>query len=151
MTATNHALTGAVIALAVKQPVLAIPLAFLSHFAADVIPHFDIRPTRPKLVAPIAAVDSILALSLAILIVFFLKNDVSWWVIMACMFAAVSPDLVWGWRYFRLLDVNAVFTKPWSWLSRTHYNIQWSETPQGGVVELLWFISMGFLVLKLGS
>ena len=43
MTATNHALTGATIATLVRQPYLAIPLAFLSHFFCDALPHFDIK------------------------------------------------------------------------------------------------------------
>jgi hypothetical protein len=42
MTGFNHGMAGAVIALTVKQPVLAVPLAFLSHFATDMIPHFGL-------------------------------------------------------------------------------------------------------------
>ena len=42
MTGFNHGMTGAVIALTVKKPELAIPLSFLSHFAQDAIPHFGI-------------------------------------------------------------------------------------------------------------
>ena len=40
MTATNHALSGALIGLAVMQPILALPLAFVSHFMLDAVPHF---------------------------------------------------------------------------------------------------------------
>lgn len=42
MIATNHALTGAAIAVVIKQPILAIPLAFVSHFICDAIPHFGV-------------------------------------------------------------------------------------------------------------
>ncbi len=40
MTGFNHAVTGALIAGAVGNPFLAIPLAFASHFVLDAIPHF---------------------------------------------------------------------------------------------------------------
>ena len=39
MTATNHALTGAIIGFTVVAP-LAFLVAILSHFVLDAIPHF---------------------------------------------------------------------------------------------------------------
>lgn len=41
MTATGHAVIGTVIAAKVGNPVLAIPIALLSHVAADIFPHWD--------------------------------------------------------------------------------------------------------------
>ena len=41
MTATGHALIGTVIAAKIGNPVLAIPIALASHFAADALPHWD--------------------------------------------------------------------------------------------------------------
>lgn len=41
MTATAHALIGASIAVKVANPYLGIPLAILSHFIADLVPHWD--------------------------------------------------------------------------------------------------------------
>lgn len=41
MTATGHAVIGAIIAAKFGNPYVAIPLAFLSHFAADWFPHWD--------------------------------------------------------------------------------------------------------------
>ena len=41
MTGTNHALSGAVIATFLPAPV-AIPVAFMSHFVLDAIPHFSV-------------------------------------------------------------------------------------------------------------
>ncbi len=41
MTATGHALIGAVIAAKIGNPYLAIPIAIVSHFAADIYPHWD--------------------------------------------------------------------------------------------------------------
>lgn len=48
MTATGHAVIGVVIAAAVSNPVLAIPLAVVSHVAADLFPHWDPGTNRDK-------------------------------------------------------------------------------------------------------
>ena len=42
MTASNHAATGALVAVAVSQPYIAVPLALAAHFAMDGIPHFGL-------------------------------------------------------------------------------------------------------------
>lgn len=48
MTATSHALIGASIAALVTNPYIAIPTAIASHFAADLIPHWDAGTNRRK-------------------------------------------------------------------------------------------------------
>jgi hypothetical protein len=40
MTATNHVITGAILVAAIKNPVVALPLALASHFVLDYLPHF---------------------------------------------------------------------------------------------------------------
>ena len=41
MTATGHALVGTIIAARFQNPVVAIGLSFISHFACDILPHWD--------------------------------------------------------------------------------------------------------------
>jgi len=41
MTATAHALIGASLAVKIINPIFGIPLAILSHFIADLVPHWD--------------------------------------------------------------------------------------------------------------
>ncbi len=41
MTATVHALVGASIATMIPNPVVALPIIFISHFLLDKIPHWD--------------------------------------------------------------------------------------------------------------
>ncbi|MBU2632398.1 hypothetical protein KKG52_01660 [Patescibacteria group bacterium] len=48
MTATGHAVIGAIIAAKVGNPTLAIPLAVASHVIADTIPHWDVGTNRGK-------------------------------------------------------------------------------------------------------
>ena len=149
MTATNHALTGAVIALVIKQPVLAVPLAFLSHFVIDIVPHFDAGPDSPKLAKSVIFIDSIIAGTLTILIPIFLPTDTSPWLIFAGMFAAMSPDLVWGWRYYKLRDLQRVTSQPMSLFSSYHQKIQWSETRKGVFVEIFWLLLMSWSIIWL--
>lgn len=40
MFVTSHLLTGAAIGSVVPNPLLTIPLAFVSHFAMDALPHW---------------------------------------------------------------------------------------------------------------
>ena len=146
MTATNHALTGAVIALAVKKPELAIPLAFVVHFAMDAIPHFDAGPDSPNLAKIAISIDLIIAACLTVALSLLIKNGASGWLIFACASACMSPDLVWGWRYYKLRDFRKIISEPMSRFSRFHQKIQWSETRQGIFVEIAWFISFAWLI-----
>lgn len=72
MTATAHALIGASIASLISNPLLAIPLAITSHFAADLVPHWDAGTNRRKKTIMRlrieAAFDVLLGFALAFLI-----------------------------------------------------------------------------------
>lgn len=48
MTATSHALIGTIIAVKIGNPALAIPVALVSHLAADMIPHWDTATNMSK-------------------------------------------------------------------------------------------------------
>ncbi|MBI2034986.1 MAG: hypothetical protein HYT11_04605 [Candidatus Levybacteria bacterium] len=48
MTATSHAIIGAVIAAKISNPILAIPIAIFSHIAADAFPHWDTGTHKPN-------------------------------------------------------------------------------------------------------
>src|SRR3989304_5959545 len=117
MTATNHALTGALIALVVETPGLAIPLAFVSHFVIDVIPHFGIPPGEFvfKKYTKYLVMDFV-ALIIVVISMALLFTD-NFWIILACMAAAVAPDAAW-WFYRRELESNN--TKKLDFVSRFH-------------------------------
>lgn len=149
MTATNHAVTGAVIAIAVKKPELAIPLAFLSHFAIDVIPHFEARDLPEKFSRLFIFSDALIAAILTIFITFIFNVRVPAWLIFICSAVAVSPDFMWAYRFFRLKDMDKVFKEPMSWIARLHLDIQLSETVKGIIVEGFWLVVMFTLLFKL--
>lgn len=151
MTVTNHAVTGAVIALAVHKPLLAIPLALLSHFLLDVVPHGEPRDFSNSVAKTIIFADGCVAGILGIIILLFLNTSVPAWVIFGCMAAAVSPDLTWAIRYLRIKDIDKVFAEPMSKFSHIHYNYQGKQFIKGFYIEAAWFVLVVFLLFILSG
>lgn len=152
MTGTNHGITGAVVALYVKEPLVAVPLAYLSHFACDAIPHFGVKdnPGQPdnelfgKKFNIILLTDFLVAVSLMALFGNWFPEQK--WVIWGCMVAAASPDLAWA--YYHLYVEHVKRRKPkLDPVSKFHAWIQWSSSYPGAYVEAVWFVLMGLAVL----
>jgi hypothetical protein len=141
MTATNHALTGALIGLIVGEPLIAAPLALVSHFVCDVIPHYGVPTQRQKEqrlksdgFRYYLVVDSSLCVALVAALVWLRPEH--WQLAILCAFLAASPDLLWINRWLK-----ARAGKPWhgTWFTRFAGDIQWFERPIGAVVEAAWF------------
>jgi hypothetical protein len=150
MTGFNHGMTGAVIALAVKRPELAIPLAFLSHFIQDAIPHWDYGTGRPngelfsKRFNIFLISDFIFSLTLMVLLGLALPYNT--WLIWGCMAAAASADLMWGYYYLYKQKIKGKKVHL-NWLARLHSKIEWSESLPGAIVEVIWFLGLGYIIL----
>lgn len=151
MTATNHVITGALVAAYVEHPFIAIPLAFLAHFAMDAIPHFritaknDMERFNQRAFKKLLMADTAVAVLLIVVIPLLLYGIRPWWLVVVCMMACASPDLAWGWRFF--LALHKRIDKKKNTFSRLHSLIQWSETQSGIYVELAWFLAVSLLVL----
>lgn len=152
MTGFNHGLTGAVIALTVKRPELAIPLAFLSHFVQDIVPHWNYGVSRDKdrsgrffTKSFTRILEADFLLSIALMIVLGFVFPAHKWLIWTCMITAASPDLMWA--YYRLYQEHIHKRRPkYDPLARLHILVQWSQTTPGFAVELLW-IAGGIIIL----
>ena len=151
MTATNHALTGALIAVVVDQPLLAIPLALASHFVLDILPHFGVSKNpkvrnASKLFRRVTITD-LLICGLIFLVAPLVYDNlgVSLIVLWACMFAAICPDLVWGYRLYR--EHREKRRIPKSLFSLFHSNIQWGERPWGLGVEVIWGVVVSIVII----
>lgn len=149
MTASNHAITGAVIALTIHSPLLALPLAFLSHFILDALPHFGFEghvgfraAFKHRVTVFILIFDVI-----SWLILFYLLLGQPAIIYLAGLIA-VSPDFVWLSRYFFFERKNLEPPSP-SWFTRFHQDIQWGERPWGVVFELTWFAGMITVLIRL--
>jgi len=52
MLATPHTITGLLIATEIRNPLVSVPLALLSHFALDLVPHWDFFSFRSEIKTP---------------------------------------------------------------------------------------------------
>ena len=120
MLETPHVFIGAAIASKIPNPLIAIPLAFASHFIMEMIPHWNPhlnsetekfgQPTRRSTV--ITAIDSTLALTSGSFIAYqALPNVGQAILILACSFAAVLPDVMEGPYFFLKMRTNLI--KKW--------------------------------------
>lgn len=149
MTATNHALTGALIGLAVGNPYIALPAALASHFVCDALPHFG--PSNPNDLLTSNKFKIMLIaealLCFTIVLILFITHPLHWQVAVVSAFLATSPDLMWIGRFRRAQRGQTDAKKP-SALLRFHKSIQWFERPIGAFFELAWAIA-GIILLKL--
>ncbi len=144
MTATNHALTGAAVAVIIRQPLLALPLAFLSHFACDALPHFGFKMKfGSRRMYLYLMVEAVVLLVVAITLV--LSGVPNLLLLGACAVVAMSPDVAW---FFYGLKGQTGKTGRYDALNRFHAKIQWSETSWGIIPEFFWTGGMLILILS---
>lgn len=145
MTATNHALTGALIGLTIHSPWLALPLAFLSHFVLDALPHYDVpgethearQGSRTFLWVQLVGG---FIMCVAIVMVLALFHPLSWVIAACCAFVATSPDLISLPRFVSVKRTgHDIPYARWSWFERLHNAVQWKTGPIFGLVELVYF------------
>lgn len=109
VTELPHTIVGAAIAVKVGNPALAIPLAFLSHFALEFVPHWNPhlytetkkfgRVTRRSTL--FVAADVALSLAAGFFIASTVLPDVGhFWTVIASSFVAVLPDVLEGPWFF---------------------------------------------------
>lgn len=151
MTAPNHALTGALIGLSIANPAIALPLAFLSHFICDAIPHWDPKGnsheermnSRQFLWVQLI---SGAVLCFIIVIALALTQPRNWLLAAMCAFVAACPDLFFLERFVHVKRTGKdILEKHWFW--RFHNGIGKVTGPKFAIVELLWFMVFGSLVL----
>lgn len=145
MTATAHALIGASLAVKVVNPYLGIPIAILSHFVADLIPHWDAGTNhRDKSLARLkieASLDVLLGFALVFIIFRNLTNPVY---LFSMVIAAQLPDWLEApsWLF-------GIKIPPFSWLDWLGHRLQarlglpWGLVTQVVIVGLLVFYAVG--------
>jgi hypothetical protein len=150
VTIPNHFLAGSLIALAIPSPIIAVCLAFLSHFAMDALPHFGYagqkgysEALKHKLSYIVATVSFVLVVLVAIILIV-----TSSWFALAVGLVAISPDIIGLWNYLAFEKKgntgNNILTKLHI---QYHRKIQWRERPWGIYIELAVFILLFFLLV----
>ncbi len=145
MTATAHALIGASIASQTANPLIGIPIAILSHFAADLIPHWD-AGTNHKLKSATklkveATLDVLLGFALSFII---FRNSVNPGYLFIMILAAQLPDWIeapswiFGFKF-----------PPFSWMDWLGHKLQsrmqlpWGLVTQIVVVGIILLLTVG--------
>lgn len=145
MQFANHMLVGAALALAVPQPVIALPLALVSHFALDSLPHFGYN--REGLGASLSHRTTYFVQGLSLVGIVLLLSILPplHWLIILAMLLSIAPDFDWIYKYVYFLSTKHL--PPSTTFDRFHRRIQWCERQWGVMSELLFFI-VGFLLLR---
>ncbi len=109
MLSTPHILVGGAIVKAIPNPLISLPLAFLSHFLFDFIPHWDFKiALKPK---PLLAAFVDYAIGLTLLYVLSVDQIDQTLIILGGIMATV-PDFMIGsvrvlhWKIFNLPPLN---------------------------------------------
>ena len=150
MTATNHAITGAVIVAGVSNPLVGLPLALLSHFVLDALPHFGahtVAHAKSKEFKYILMTDGFLLITFTFLSGYAgYKVGLDWWLLpLGAIFGGI-PDLMWLNHYKADL---AGETKTWDVVRKAHKAIQRWERSWGWMIEVIWFVGAILILNKL--
>lgn len=152
MLETPHVAVGAAIASKIPNPFLSIPLAFLSHFALERVPHWNPhlntetkkygKPTQKS--TNLVIVDCLLALTLGSLVAYQALPNVGHAVtILLASFASVLPDLMEA-PYF-YLNMKQKFFADWIKFQKSLQN---DTTPFWGLLTQLATIFAAILWMK---
>lgn len=147
MTGSNHIVAGAIIAVSLPQPAIALPLALVSHLVLDALPHYGETNRRSWLGRHfdlILFVDAILCALFMLAIVVF--QPAYTLLIIACGVVAVAPDLLWLPYY--LADKRGQVRHS-TQLAEFLKWIQWGERPWGIYIEIVWLIASVALFISI--
>jgi hypothetical protein len=146
MTGFNHAASGGLIGRFLPLPI-AIPLAFISHFALDSLPHYGIphskrdRSLRWRI---FSIADFIATVGLAALAISWHK-----YAMLACGFVACSPDFFWVARVIKTKSFD--LSKNRSKFTKWHVKIQRLERPWGIWLEMPLSVVLFYFVWHFGA
>ena len=149
MTATNHALTGAIIGLTVSTPAVALVLALVSHYALDALPHYGRSASQTQVLQSDRFRNYLLLEALVcfgIVVTLAVFQPVNWLLAAVCAFVAASPDLASINRYVTVRKGKRHHPNAYS---RFASKIQWFEKPIGGFVEVAYLLGATVLLVKL--
>ncbi len=146
MTATAHALIGASLAAKITNPIIGIPLAVFSHFAADLIPHWDAgtnhkKKTQRRYVME-AAADVLLGFALVFLLFRNTANPTYLWTM---VISAQLPDWIES-----PSSILGFHIPPFSWMDWVGHNLQSRMQLPWGLVTQIVTVAV-FLIWGLSS
>jgi hypothetical protein len=154
MTATNHAVTGALVATAINRPLLALPAALLSHFVIDCLPHWDYYKFAPTPTAKRAAAMADLSLAITLITIFVLTINAPAWLLITGAGLGILPDTMWLPFILKGTEsIKANSKRPLNVIRKYHIRIQWAETPKltGLLAEIVWLFLTSYLLYQINN
>lgn len=144
MIGFNHALAGIGIALSVRNPLLVAPIALISHFLLDIIPHFHhesfgntLRRPYTRRFKQVLLFDTVVTIGITLLALYFWPD--LWFVLSLGIFFAMLPDFLWP-LYDKVPQLERFF--------RFHLRIQRYERTWGFIVEVPFVIILCLLIFS---
>ena len=144
MTATAHALIGASIASRIVNPIIGIPLAIISHFAADLVPHWDAGTNHKQKSAMRLKLEATADVLVGFALVFLIfRSSVEPVYLFTMVIAAQLPDWLEAPSWMFGFKVP-----PFSWLDYLGHKLQsrmqlpWGLVTQVVIVGMLVFLSV---------
>ena len=149
MTLTNHFMTGVGIALITKNPFIALPMAIVSHYILDSLPHygFKVWDQRNKgifkiLFRTMLVVDVIV---ISFFIIFLINNNVPAWYYLSGI-CGYLPDFAW-WYIWAIPEKFGTVRSELNFINRFHSDIQKLERLWGVIPEAVYGITI-FVLIK---
>ncbi|MFH1187024.1 MAG: hypothetical protein V1697_02515 [Candidatus Levyibacteriota bacterium] len=147
MTATGHAVIGAVIAAKIGNPALAIPIAFTSHIVADMVPHWDPATNRnnkgkARLLLD-SSMDVFLSFAIAYLLTYYLFPETS--ILYLFLIVGFSQLLDWLTAPYYFFNINL---PPFNW--SYHFQKKFDrklDKPWGIITQAVVVITIVFLAV----
>ncbi|MGE5042155.1 MAG: hypothetical protein ACM3IJ_04600 [Candidatus Levyibacteriota bacterium] len=153
MTATGHALVAALIAAKFHNPYVAIPASFVSHFALDLIPHWDTGLHHRDKTKQALVIESGIDVGISFLSAYVLYHGVLGGtdsiLLFASVIAAQLPD--WITAPYLILRTNNVFSQWSKWMYKVQHLINsrldqpWGIVTQVATVFILYVILFRFI------
>jgi len=139
MTGLSHAATGIAIAVAVPHAVFALPLAFVSHFVLDKLPHWGsehLHGGHAKF-RRIILLDTVAGVAFVVFMMLAMPQHAL--LIALAAMAATAPDLMWLPNFIR--QARGRQTRPHNRLMRWHSKLQY-ERSWGVATEASWLLAV---------
>lgn len=148
MTATGHALIGLALAAQIPNPVIGIPVAILSHIAADAFPHWDtgtnMKKKSKKRFVIQSYIDLGISLTLPFLLLFLFFSDTNPLYAFIMIIAAqgfdwgTAPLLFLGWKF-----------PPFTWFQRAQKSFDHKLDKPWGVIGQVAVILFLLILAKI--
>jgi len=119
MLSTPHILVGSAIINIIPNPLISLPIAFLSHFLLDFMPHWDFKITLKPRPLLYALIDYVFGITLVFWITLADTNQL--FIILGGIFATLPDFMMASWKVLNLRILNFF---PLNKMNNFHHNIQ---------------------------